>query len=45
MIDTEPLKTIDIKGVYQALGYELRGGIVTPVALVKPTLRATVTRL
>jgi DNA primase len=26
MIDTTPLKAIDIKDVYQALGYELRGG-------------------
>lgn len=26
MIDTEPLKAVDIKDVYQALGYELRGG-------------------
>ena len=26
MIDTAPLKTIDIKEVWQALGYELRGG-------------------
>lgn len=26
MIDTEPLKAVAIKDVYQALGYELRGG-------------------
>ena len=26
MIDTTPIKAIDIKDVYQALGYELRGG-------------------
>lgn len=26
MIDTQPLKAIDVKDVYQALGYELRGG-------------------
>jgi DNA primase len=26
MIDTQPLKAIDIKDVYQTLGYELRGG-------------------